>query len=73
MFVLRTGMADTSIVYLDSHLVGLWRCYFDILDGKVLAGIPGNGSLYRKSQNGFVRAGQWGGFPVPHLASNGLI
>lgn len=63
-------MADTSIVYLDSHLVRLWWCYFDIFDGQVLARIPGNGSLIQESKD----CPRWTrGFRVPHLASNGLI
>jgi hypothetical protein len=38
-------MADTGIVDLDSHLVSLGRSHLNILDGEVLAGLPGHGGL----------------------------
>lgn len=41
----RTCMADTSIEDLDSDFVGFWRGDLDVFDRKVLAGLPGNGSL----------------------------
>jgi hypothetical protein len=40
-------MANTSVVYLDTDLVGLWWCYFHILNRKVLAGLPGDGGLHK--------------------------
>ena len=39
-------MANTSVVYLDADFVGLGWGYFDILDGQVLAGFPGDGGLW---------------------------
>lgn len=42
----HTGMANTSVIYLDANFVGFRRCYFDIFDGKVLGGLPGDGGLY---------------------------
>ena len=38
-------MADTSVVDLDSDLVGFGRGDLDILDAQVLAGLPGDGGL----------------------------
>lgn len=38
-------MADTSVVNLDADLVGLWWGYFDVLEGEVLASLPGDGGL----------------------------
>jgi hypothetical protein len=39
-------MANASVVDLDADLVCLWWCNLDILNGKVLAGLPCNGSLF---------------------------
>jgi hypothetical protein len=39
-------VADTGVVDLNADLVGPWWEDFDILDGKVLAGFPGNGGLF---------------------------
>lgn len=39
------GVADTGVVDLDAHLVGLGGSDLDVLDGEVLAGLPGDGGL----------------------------
>lgn len=39
-------VADTGVVDLNADLVGLGGCDLDILNGEVLAGFPGNGSLF---------------------------
>lgn len=51
----RTCVANASIVDLNPDLMRLRRSNFNIFDGKVLAGFPGNGSLAR---NGLVMAMQ---------------
>lgn len=38
-------VADTSVVDLNSDFVGSWGQDFDVFDGEVLAGFPGNGGL----------------------------
>jgi hypothetical protein len=38
-------VADTSVLDLDAHLVGLGRCYLDVLVAELLAGTPGDGRL----------------------------
>lgn len=38
-------MADTGVGDLDSDLVGLGRCDFNVLVGELLAGAPGDGRL----------------------------
>lgn len=38
-------MADTGVVYLDADFVSLGRGYLDLLDGKILASLPGDGGL----------------------------
>lgn len=38
-------MADTGVVDLDTDLVGLGGSDLDVLDGQVLAGLPGDGGL----------------------------
>ena len=40
------GMADTSVVDLDTDFVGSGRKDLNLLDGEVLAGFPGNCSLW---------------------------
>jgi hypothetical protein len=40
-----TGVADTGVVNLDAHLVGLGRSNLDVLDGQGLTSSPGNCSL----------------------------
>jgi len=44
----RVGIcvADTGVIDLNADLVGPGWEDFDILNGKVLAGFPGNGSLF---------------------------
>jgi hypothetical protein len=42
----RVGMADTSVVDLDTDFVGSGRKDLNLLDGEVLAGFPGNCSLW---------------------------
>jgi hypothetical protein len=42
---MRTCVADSSVVNLDADFVGLWWGYFDVFDGEVLAGFPGDSSL----------------------------
>ena len=42
---LCTGMADASVMNLDADLVGSRWGYFDVLDRKVLASLPGDGGL----------------------------
>lgn len=39
------GVADTSVVNLDSDLTGLWWGNLNILESKVLASLPGDGGL----------------------------
>jgi hypothetical protein len=39
-------MADTRVVDLDADLALLRGLDLDLLDAQVLAGLPGNGSLY---------------------------
>lgn len=39
------SVADTGVVDLDADLVGLWGSDLDVLDGEVLASLPGDGSL----------------------------
>lgn len=41
----RTGVADTSVVDLDADLVGPRRANLDVLEAKLLAGLPGDGGL----------------------------
>ena len=41
-----TGMTNTSIVNLNSDLVGLWRSNLDILNGQILACFPCHCGLY---------------------------
>lgn len=38
-------VADSSVVDLNADLVGSWGQDFDVLDGEVLAGFPGDGGL----------------------------
>lgn len=38
-------VAHTGVIDLDSDLVGLGRGHFDILDAKLLAGLPGDSRL----------------------------
>lgn len=38
-------MANTSVVDLDTDLVGLGRSNFNVLDGQRLTGLPGDGGL----------------------------
>ena len=40
-----TGVADTSVVNLNAHLMRLGRSNLDVLNGQGLAGGPGNCSL----------------------------
>jgi hypothetical protein len=41
----HTCVANTSVVDLNSDLVGLGRSDLDILNGEGLAGLPGDGGL----------------------------
>lgn len=41
----NTGVANTSVVNLDADLVGLRWGYFDVLEGEILASLPGDGGL----------------------------
>jgi hypothetical protein len=41
----HTGMADTSVVDLDTDFVRAGRQDLDLLNGEVLAGFPGNCGL----------------------------
>jgi hypothetical protein len=38
-------MADTGVVDLNAHFVGLGRCDLDIFDAEILAGLPGHRGL----------------------------
>lgn len=38
-------VADSSVVDLNADLVGSWGQDFDVFDGEVLAGFPGDGGL----------------------------
>lgn len=38
-------VANSSVVDLNADLVGSWGQDFDVLDGEVLAGFPGDGGL----------------------------
>lgn len=39
-------MADTGVVDLDAHFVGLGRRHLDVLDGEGFAGAPRDGGLH---------------------------
>ena len=41
----RTCVADTSVLDLNSDLVGLGRSHLDVLIAELLTGAPGDGSL----------------------------
>lgn len=43
------GVADAGVVDLDADLVGLGGSNLNVLDGEVLAGLPGDGSLWMVS------------------------
>lgn len=47
----RICVADTCVVNLDTDLMGPGRSDLDVLDGKVLAGFPGNGGLSMLSES----------------------
>lgn len=40
-------VADTGVVDLNTDFTSPWGEDLDILNGKVLAGLPGNGSLFK--------------------------
>lgn len=44
-WVEHTCVANTSVVDLDTDLVGLGRSNFNVLNGQRLAGLPGDGGL----------------------------
>ena len=44
-WVEHTCVANTSVVNLDTDLVGLGRSNFNVLNGERLTGLPGNGGL----------------------------
>lgn len=52
-----TGVADTSVVNLNAHLVGLGRSDLDVLDGQGLTGSPGDRSLSMEVSLGVELAG----------------
>lgn len=41
----HTRVANTSVVDLDADLVRFWRGNLNVLNGQVLAGLPGHGGL----------------------------
>ena len=48
-------MANTSVVDLNANLVCFGRCYLDILNGQVLASLPGHCRLLPVSFTVFLR------------------
>jgi hypothetical protein len=62
-------MTHASIVDLNADFVGFRGGNLDILDRKVLAGLPGNGSLCTKRSDADRELVE---MSDPHLAGNGL-
>ena len=50
-----TCVADTSVVDLDTDFMGLRRGDLDVLDGQLLAGLPGDGGLAGNSLKNIKR------------------
>ena len=42
----QTRVADTGVVDLDAHFVGLGRRHLDVFDGEGFAGAPRDGGLH---------------------------
>jgi hypothetical protein len=68
---LHTGVADAGVVDLNADLVGLGGSDLDVLDGELLSGLPGNGSLHKVGLMGKY-VGVVTALGAAHLAGNGL-
>lgn len=68
----HTSVADASVEDLNADFVGFGRSNLDVFDGKVFAGLPGNGSL--QSNQRLIRGGRSPkALEGIYLAGDGLV
>jgi hypothetical protein len=63
-------VANTSVVDLNSDLVGLGRSNLDVLNGERLAGLPGDGGL---TGNGLAMASALRSHELPIINSGASV